>query len=106
MINCSCLVQSGQSPDAHKPEMLDFINDFTSRSFGQEAQITWTAVAEGNGFTARKPSTSSVISIVANEPLSSARREGLLKEFVTLWTEKTGASVDEIVAVIADPELP
>lgn len=103
MINCSCLVQEGQSPDLHGDEMHNLITDFTSRSFGEAAQIKWTVVAKGDGFTAGKPSTSSVISIVSNESLSPIRREELLREFVGLWIDKTGSSVDEIVAVIADP---
>ena len=103
MIICSCLVQAGQSPDLHRTEIQGLVREFTDRSFGEDAQITWTAVAQGDGYTAGEPSTSSVISIVANEPLSPPRREALLREFVALWTEATGSSVDEIVAVIADP---
>lgn len=103
MINCSCLVQEGQAPDLHKDEIQDSIRDFIAKSFGDDAQITWAAVGEGNGFTAGKTSTSSVVSIAAPEPLSQERRETLLQDFVSIWTSKTGNSIDEIVAVIADP---
>ncbi len=103
MINCSCLVQEGQSPDLKKTEIQAAIQEFTVRSFGLEARIVWTPVAAGNGFTAGKPSTSSVVSITSNEKLSPARRQSLLQEFVALWTTETGSTIDEIVAVITDP---
>ena len=103
MINCSCLVQQGQSPDLNKGEIQEAINTFTERAFGSAAQIAWIPVAAGNGFTANKPSTSSVVSITANEKLAPSRREALLREFVDLWTSQTGNSSDEIVAVITDP---
>lgn len=103
MINCSCLVQEGQSPDLHKSELQAAISQFTASSFGQEAQIAWIPVAVGDGFTEGKKSTSSVVSITANEPLTPARRETLLREFVALWTDKTGSTIDEIVIAIVDP---
>ena len=68
-----------------------------------DAQITWIPVAPGNGFTEGRPSTSSVVSFTANEALSPERRETLLRDLVGRWTQQTGSSIDEIVAVIADP---
>ena len=103
MINCSCLVQAGQAPDLRKEELQDSIRQFAAKSFGEDVHITWAAVGEGNGYTAGSASTSSVVSIAAPEPLSQERRETLLQEFVLIWTSKTGNSIDEIVAVIADP---
>ena len=103
MINCTCVVQEGQAPDLQKGEIQDLLNRFTSASFGQEAQIAWIPVAPGNGFTERKPSTSSVVSMTSNEPLSAERRESLLRELAGSWTDLAGCSLDEIVVVIADP---
>ncbi len=103
MINCTCVVQAGQTPDLRQTEMQNALNGFSERSFGHEAQIAWIPVAAGNGFTAGKPSTSSIVSITADEQLSPERRESLLRELVAIWTERTGCSVDEIVAVISDP---
>ncbi len=103
MINCTCIVQEGQTPDLRKGEMLNLLNRFASASFGEEAQTAWVPVAPGHGFTAGKPSTSSVVSITSNEPLNPERRESLLRELVALWTDETGCTVDEVVAVISDP---
>ena len=103
MVNCTCFVQEGQSPDQHRGEIQALLNTFTAASFGEDAQISWIPVASGNGFTAGRPSTSSVVSINSNERLDPERRESLLRKLVALWTENTGCSVDEIVAVISDP---
>lgn len=103
MINCTCFIQEGQAPDLRKADLQGLLNRFSISALGEEAQIAWIPVAPGNGFTAYKPSTSSVVSITANQNLDSERRESLLRELVTLWTNQTGCSIDEIVAVIADP---
>ena len=103
MTNCICVVQEGQSPDLQKDKLQDALNRFAAASFGGEAKISWIPVAPGNGFTAGEPSTSSVVSMTANEQLNPERRESLLRELVTMWTEATGCTVDEIVAVISDP---
>ena len=103
MINCTCFVQAGQQPDLKKQALHGLLNQFTTEAFGAEAQVAWIPVPEGSGFTAGQPSTSSVVSMTAGEPLSAARRESLLRQFVGLWTEETGCSVDEVVAVISDP---
>ncbi len=103
MIHCTCVVQEGQKPDARKKSIYDLLNRFSSDSFGEVAQIVWIPVAPGNGFTANKPSTSSVISITANKPLSEERRELLLRKLVHLWSAETECTIDEVVAVLADP---
>ena len=103
MVNCTCVVQEGQAPDVALGEIHNLLNEFASAAFGQPAQIAWVPVAPGNGFTAGKASTSSVVSFTANEPLERERREKLLRELVAVWTGETGCTADEIVAVIADP---
>ena len=104
MIPCTCVVQAGQSPDQNQTDMQAMLNSFTPEAFGAEANIAWIPVPEGSGFTAGQPSTSSIVSMTSNEALSASRRETLLRELVNLWTDATGCSVDEVVAVIADPQ--
>ena len=103
MTNCTCIVQEGQSPDLQKGKMENLLNQFTTASFGQAAKVVWIPIAPGNGFTAGEPSTSSVVSMTSSKPLSAEHRESLLRELVALWTKATGSTIDEIVAVIADP---
>lgn len=103
MINCTCIVQAGQSPDRCKEDICRQLSQFTEASFGEAATIAWIPVPAGSGFTAGQPSKASVVSIASNEPLHPARRESLLRELVASWTATTVCSVDDIVAVIADP---
>ena len=103
MVNCTCVVQEGQPPDLRKAAVEKVLNEFAVASFGQEVVLTWVPVAPGSGFTAGKPSSSSVVSFTSSERLSPDRREHLLRELATLWSETTGNTVDEIVAVISDP---
>lgn len=103
MINCTCIVQADQAPDRSQADLKALLRTFTNSAFGASAQIAWIPVPQGNGFTAGKPSTSSIISMTADQPLNTEHRESLLRELVGLWTAETGCSVDEVVAVIADP---
>ena len=103
MINCLCVIQEGQSADQKRHELASALDAFGRAQLADSVQVSWLPVARGSGFTAGKPSTASVVSLSANEPLAQERREQLLRALVTLWTEQTGCSVDEVVAVLADP---
>lgn len=103
MIRCTCIVQEGQAPDQNKETLQAALSGFTTAALGEASQVSWIPVAAGSGFTEGKPSTSSIVSMTAASSLSADHRESLLRELVALWTDETGCSVDEIVAVIADP---
>ena len=103
MINCMCVIQEGQGPDQKRGELATLLDGYAREHLGDSLQVNWLPVPAGCGFTAGKPSHSSVVSMTANEKLGQVQREQLLRELVRLWTEHTGCSIDEIVAVIADP---
>lgn len=103
MTNCTCLVQAGQIPDLRRAALEPLLDRFSEEAFGEPAAIRWIAIADGSGFTAGEPSTSSVVSITAPAPLAQARRVALLESFCALWIDETGCSLDEIVVAIGDP---
>ena len=103
MANCLCVVQAGQTPDTRQAQLTEALNGFSRQNFGEPADITWMAVPEGSGFTAGEPSTSSVVSFTADQPLEQSRRIALLTALSDLWMGGTGCSHDELVAVINDP---
>ena len=103
MINCMCVIQEGQTPDQMRGELHTMLEAFSNTHFNDSLQVNWLPVAEGSGFTAGEPSTSSVVSITANQKLEQSKRESLLRELVSLWTDKTGCTIDEVVAVVSDP---
>lgn len=105
MIRCMCVVQAGQTPDNSQAALTEKLNIFSEKAFGQPASILWTAVPAASGFTAAKPSTSSIVSFTAEHPVAQEERVSLLKDLCDLWTGETGCSVNEIVAVINDPQI-
>ncbi|MEM8767417.1 MAG: hypothetical protein AAGE43_08245 [Pseudomonadota bacterium] len=103
MVSCMCVIQEGQTPDRRREALATALDGYVQERLGASPSVSWVPVAEGNGFTAGKPSTSSVLVLTAEEPLTQQHRESVLRELVALWTSETGCSVDEIVAVVADP---
>lgn len=103
MVSCMCVIQEGQAPDRGREALATALDGYVQERLGASPTVTWVPVARGNGFTAGKPSTSSVVVLTSNEALPQTRRETLLRELVDLWTTETGCSVDEVVAVVADP---
>lgn len=104
MIPCNCIVQAGQiSPEAEETLRAN-LNAFAERAFGEPAEISWRAIPQRSGFTAAKPSTSSIISMTANKPVPQPERAALLKEMCELWVRETHRSLNEVVGVISDPQ--
>lgn len=103
MIRCMCLVQEGQAPDNKREVLVEKLNSFTQASFNEDADVYWHAIPQGSGYTAAKPSTSSIVSVTAPKPLSQAERIPLLNEICELWMNETGCSINEVVASMSDP---
>jgi len=103
MISCMCFVQEGQAADQRQATLKEKLDAFSQKAFDAPAQQTWITVAEGNGYTEAKPSTSSIVSFQAATPLDQDRRADLLRELCGIWTAETGCTLDEIVATISDP---
>ena len=104
MITCNCIVQAGQVSAETEAALRTNLSAFSERAFGEPAEIHWRAIPERSGFTAAKPSTSSIISMAANRPVPQAERAALLKEMCELWVAETKRTLDEVVGVISDPQ--
>ena len=103
MIRCVCLVQGGQKPEQLEATLKSALEAFCARSFGEIPEVNWISIAPGSGFTAAKPSTSSIVSITAPHAVTQERRADLLGEICDLWMHETQCSMNEIMAVISDP---
>ena len=104
MISCNCIVQAGQVSAETEAKLRSSLSAFAERAFGEPAQINWRVVPEFSGFTAAKPSTTSVISMAANRPVPQPERAALLKEMCELWIGETKRTIDEMLGVISDPQ--
>lgn len=103
MVPCNCIVQDGQISAAAEASLKTRLDGFTQRAFGAPAEFSWVTVPEKSGFTAGKPSTSSIVTMRAPAPLDQSRRAELLRELSDIWTAETNCTLNELVAVIADP---
>ena len=60
----ACMVQEGQLADRTRDRLADGLKRLGAEAFGDvpaEVEIRWVAIRKGFGFTAGKPSTSSLI---------------------------------------------
>ena len=103
MTACICMIQDGCVPADTRAALEQRLTGFVRDEFGTALAATWVTVAKGDGFTEGKPSTASVVSITAPEPLDQIRRVELLHTLNDLWMEETRCGLDEVVAVLSDP---
>lgn len=103
MIATMCMVQQGQIGAAAETAIKRDLSRFAEENFGAPAQIDWTAIPEGSGFTEAKPSTSIIVSMTADRMLERDEREALLRSLSSIWAQHADKTPHEIVAVIRDP---
>jgi hypothetical protein len=80
-----------------------------AETFGEapaEIEIRWVTVRKGFGFTAGKPSTSSLIARSVPADLGDAERAAFMRRVCDLWQEVTGCHRDEVVVTTLPGPLP
>lgn len=102
MTLCGCMVQAGQVPDSQLEVLEEGLGEISTRFFGEPADVAWTTVASGNGWTGGKPSSTSLVVMYVPAGLEQTVRTTLLESICDLWTETTGCSISEIVATARD----
>ncbi len=102
MTVCGCMIQEGQIPEAQLEQLEAGLSDIASRFFGNPAEVAWTTVAAGDGWTSGKPSSSSLVVMYVPPGLDQEVRTELLTSICDLWTNTTGCSIGEIVATARD----
>lgn len=103
MTTCNCIVQAGQISPEIQVALRNSLDSFAREKFGSSAEIGWVEIAPGSGYTANKPSTSSIVSMAPTAPVAQSDRIEMLGELCALWSHETGCTLDEIVGVINDP---
>ena len=102
---CVCMVQQGQIPQATREKLAKGLHRAAQDVLGDyaaELQVAWMDIAEGSGYTAGHPSTSSLVGMPVPDGTNPATREALLSAICSTWTVVTGCSVNEIVATAFD----
>ena len=105
----ACMVQEGQVADRSRARLDDGLARLAAETFGEvpgEVEIRWVTIREGFGFTAGKPSTSSLIARSVPAGFTDEQRSVFMLRVCDLWREVTGCHPDEVVVTTLDGPLP
>lgn len=109
MPHYACMVQEGQIAERLRDRLADGLKRLAAETFGDvpaEVDIRWVSIRKGFGFTAGKPSTSSLIARSVPTGFGDAERTAFMSKVCDLWQEVTGCHPDEVVVTTLDGPLP
>ena len=109
MAEYACIIQEGQNPENKRAELADGLKRIGREMLRDSlagAEITWITVAQGFGFTAARPSTSSLVVRSVPKGFPDEERDAFMTRVCDLWTEVAGCTTDEIVVTAFDGPLP
>lgn len=109
MAQYACIIQSGQVAEARQAELSDGLKRIAHDLLGDvpdAVDVKWITVREGFGFTAGRPSRSSLVVRSVPNGYPDDRRTKLLSTISDLWQDVTGCGSDEIVVTAMDGPLP
>lgn len=109
MPHYACMVQEGQAAERLQDRLGDGLKRLAAETFGEvpaEVEIRWISIRQGFGFTAGKPSTSSLIVRSVPSGFGDDERVVFMKRVSDLWREVTGCHPDEVVVTTLDGPLP
>ena len=98
------MVQAGQNADVREAALRSELETFSQNAFGEPPDILWVVVPEKSGFTEAIPSKTSFVVFQSNKKLVQETRVDLLKGICEFWMNETGCAIDDVVAVINDPD--
>jgi hypothetical protein len=102
---CLSFVQQDQIAPAVRQQLESQIGLIAREALGGHAaqiRFVWIDVAKGSGYTAGKPSTSSVVGLTVPKGTDDALRARLLRSVCDAWSQTVGCTLDEIVVNASD----
>ncbi|MEM1153233.1 MAG: hypothetical protein AAGI44_03775 [Pseudomonadota bacterium] len=100
MTTCTCFIQEGLIPGSTEQRLAGGIREIVKRnSIDEDVQMTWITIPEGYGWTAGKPSTSSVVSLMTRD-LKQSLRIQVMRSLCDLWIEHTRCDINEIIVSV------
>lgn len=97
MTTCTCLVQEGQIKPDQRTALEKGLDEISTTYFEEPADVSWTEVTSGHGWTGGESSTTSLVAMNIPE-VPQDRRVELMTDICSLWIRETGCSINEIVA--------
>ena len=109
MPHYACMVQEGHAAERERHRLSEGLKLLAEDTFGDtsaQVEIRWITIRKGFGFTAGKPSTSSLIVRSAPTGFDDAQRTAFMTKVTDLWQEVTGCTADEVVVTTLDGPVP
>jgi hypothetical protein len=102
------MVQEGRISNHIRMKLAAGLQEIGREMFGEseEVEINWITIKAGYGFTAAKPSTSSLVARAVPFGLPEEQRKAFLSRVCDMWAETTGCTIDEIVVTATDGPAP
>ena len=108
MIPFRCFYQAGQISEEQRSRLAEHLTRLANEATGEAveaAPVDWVEIAEGFGFTAGKPSQSSVVISAVPDDTDQDIRVDLMRGICDAWSLETGCSVNDIVATAVNVSL-
>ena len=109
MPHYACMVQEGHAAERERHRLSEGLKQLAQKTFGDtpaQVEIRWITIRKGFGFTAGKPSTSSLIVRSVPTDFDDERRAAFMTKVCDLWQDVTGCAADEVVVTTLDGPLP
>ena len=109
MPHYACMVQEDQTADRLRDRLAAGLRRLAAETFGDvpdAVEIQWITIPKGFGFTAGRPSTSSLIARSVPPGFGDAERARFMTRVTELWQDVTECDRDEVVVTTLDGPLP
>lgn len=93
-------VQAGTLSDGQRNQLDARVPDVVQQHLNTMAApegVVWTEIPSTYGYTAGKPSRSSLVRVEVPDTIDQPSREALMHAVCQVWMDVTGCTIDEIV---------
>ncbi len=102
MTKCIATIQEGHKGEGLQEELAAELKRIAALSFEDQVddlEVKWKVIPRGYGWTAGKPSNSSVLLCVVPEALPFKTRAKFMHRVNDVWIDTTGADASELLIV-------
>ncbi|MEM9292412.1 MAG: hypothetical protein AAGD01_12080 [Acidobacteriota bacterium] len=102
MTQCIATIQEGHQAEDLQNELTAKLKKIAADAFHNpagELEVRWKVIPRGYGWTAGKPSNSSVLLCVVPDALPFDRRSEFMHRVNEMWIDATGADASELLIV-------
>ncbi len=93
-------IQKGHRAESMQQELAEELKEVAQESLGDDtagSDVKWKVIPQGFGWTAGRPSNSSVLLCVVPDDLQFETRAAFMTRVNDLWVNRTGAAPEELL---------